>query len=296
MSELLTTEFKTQNVFELDPAAADPANRKAILAMQATGLYVADDPGFEAVNQQLHEAAAVIGKPPTMTYEDLVFTNPFFMYDIPDRTVRVLSRDPLVAHDEAVFYAAHREIEIPLYQAINSLRALDGNLQSQSDAPDLLERVVGNVRRLYHRLDPKQFAAFRPFFVGINSYPGPSGLYSESIPILDLLVHGGSNIAPEERRQMLANIEMGLYPNFRAHSVLFRHLLETDNPQLAMPDEVRGRLSRHLNAFRRTHRESVKKFVPGAMQGRAEGSGGVADVAGYLAGKVIKIGKGEQDD
>jgi hypothetical protein len=245
-----------------------------------------------------------------MTYEDLVFTNPVF------GEVRVLATDPAVAINEASFYRSHRLIEGHLYEAIGKLVYLDDHPEGyelgRAAFPSIsggrshfsveytpteeLSLAVQELASLHTGLDAQSFGAFRPYFVGINGYPGASGLYSESIPILDLLIHGGVNMEPDEREQIQANIDTGLYPNQEGYSALLRSLLQDDTPQMYMPDSTRSELIKQLNAFRRIHRGSVKRFVPEALNGAAAGSGGVANVAGYLASKVISVQEGVLHD
>lgn len=312
MSEFLIPS-STTNVFGVDPDMNYPDRIcKAVLAMQATGLYVDGDEKFEATNERLAAIASKIGRPATMTYEDVVINNPGISYGFYDRGPVVISREPDIARQEGAFYLAHYGIERSLYSAIDALEYMDGhkNLYGRGEGPPMLmsgkppdeftastmlAAAVKKVRELYKGLDPESFAVFRPYFVGINGYPGASGLYSVSIPILDLLIHGGSNMTTEEREQIKLNNEQGLYPNYMKGNVLLGELLEADSPELEMPEYIRGELTGYLNAFRRSHREAVKKFVPGAMQGEAAGSGGVEDVAGYLASKVITVEKGCQN-
>ena len=279
------TQHRLVNAAEINPAAFNLDDRKAILAMQATRLFVDGDPGFETANYELQEVAALAGEPPTMTYKDVIFTNNFFGF------TRVISTDPEAALNEARFYRAHREIEHHLYGTID--RLLGTEPEPDTTAVEELGLAVKGIAGLYRSLDAAAFAAFRPYFVGLNGYPGASGLYSESIPILDLLVHGGSNIGPDERAQMFRTIDSGLYPRQgkpgdpHRYGNLHRELLLTDNPALDLPENERQELTRHLDAFRGVHRNSVKKFVPGALEGLADGSGGVQDVGAFLDSKRL---------
>jgi hypothetical protein len=129
------------------------------------------------------------------------------------------------------------------------------------------------------------FAAFRPYFKGINGFPGPSGLFTAAIPIIDLLSHGGSNITEEEHARLIEDVDRGLYPSHQ--SDLLRDLLVDEDPQVDMPEEVCVSVNALLNKFRKVHTGSVRRFVPEALSAGAEGSGGIADVAEYLASKML---------
>jgi hypothetical protein len=270
------SEFnQTRNVREIDPLTVPgPHERKAVLAMQATALFGSD--GFEQANDSLAEVAREIGAAQTMTYEDLIFANPL------ETGAYVLSEDPATAAQEALFYNSHRSIENTLGETIEAIQVNEFSVATAS-----LQNASKKFGGLYRQLDPAAFAAFRPYFRGINSFPGPSGLFTAAIPIIDLLSHGGANIADEERMRLLEDADRGLYP--RHQSSLLKQLLIERSPQVDMPDEVRASIEGLLNKFRKVHTGSVRRFVPEALNAGAEGSGGVADVAGYLASKMLDI-------
>ncbi len=304
----MADRFDTIHVYDIDTAPLDPLNRKAVLAMQATGLFVDGDDRFEESNGLLHAAAQEVDRPPTMTYEDLVFINPVF------GQVRVMAADPVAAGDEANFYQAHRIIEGHLYGAIEKLVYLDANPDGHTEGREAfgpgareagfagteytpveeLAFAVQGLIALHTSLDAKTFSAFRPYFAGLNGYPGASGLYSESIPIIDLLVHGGSNLQSAERDQIAANLNDGLYPDQNNHAALLESLLAEEHPQMYLPEDTRLGMVRQLNGFRRLHRGSVKKLLPEVFSGKEEGSAGTVNVPGYLESKVIAIQRGSQ--
>lgn len=288
------------NVFEIDPDLVDPVeSRKAVLAMQATGFHVLGDGRFEQANDRLICLAQKIGKPATMTYEDVIFLN----NTTGEAPVRVISESHDVAEQEAEFYQKHRVIENRLFTAVDILMQnyvyhshMTYRGRAELTAQMMIEEATDIVRSLYQSLSKEQFVQFRPFFVGLNGYPGPSGLYSASLPILDLLVHGGINIDFEEREKMHDNLEQGLYPSFKNGTLLLETLLNADKPQLDIFPKEKDTLLKRMRAFRQTHRESVKKLVPEAMDGTADGSGGMKNVAEYLDSKIVKDDEGENND
>jgi hypothetical protein len=273
------SEFnQPRNVREINPATIfEPHERKAVLAMRATVLFGYE--GFENANNDLAEAASEIGAAATMTYEDLIFVNPL------EAGAYVLSEDPSVASQEVLFYTSHRSIEDTLGETIEAIRFSEFGLVTAS-----LQSASKKFGGLYRQLDPVAFAEFRPYFRGINGYPGPSGLFTAAIPIIDLLSHGGSNINEDERKRLIGDTDKGLYPSHQSN--LLRSLLVDDRPQVDMPDDVRDSIKSLLNRFRKVHTGSVRRFVPEALDAGAEGSGGVADVAGYLASKILQVERG----
>ncbi len=265
---------QTRNVRDIDPfTIPEPRERKAVFAMQAVASFGSD--AFESVNDNLVEAASEIGAAATMTYEDLIFVNPL------EVGAYVLSEDREVAAQEALFYRSHRSIEDTLGEAIGAIQVSEFDIVTAS-----LRNAGKEFGGLYRQLDPSAFAAFRPYFRGINGYPGPSGLFTAAMPIIDLLSHGGSNVNEEERMRLIEDTDRGLYPSHQ--SELLKDLLLKENPQVDMPEEVHLSVNALLNRFRKVHTGSVRRFVPEALDADAEGSGGIANVAGYLASKMIQ--------
>jgi hypothetical protein len=271
------SEFnQIRKVREIDATTIlEPHERKAVLAMQATTLVNSDD--FQSINKALIEVARTIDAAPTMTYEDLIFVNPL------ENGAYVVSEDAEVAAQEALFYTSHRSIEGVLEETIQAIQVSEFSIAIAS-----LGDAGRRFGRFHRQLDTVAFEAFRPYFRGINGYPGPSGLFTAAMPIIDLLSHGGSNITDEERKRLLEDTERGLYPSHQ--SGLLKDLLVDETPQVEMPDDVRALISSLLNRFRRVHTGSVRRFVPQALSAGAEGSGGVADVARYLASKMLNPG------
>lgn len=264
-------------VREVEPSAiSEPHERKAVLAMQATALF--DSDAFEKVNDELIRAASMIDAAPTMTYEDLIFVNPL------EEKVYVLSEEPAVAEQEALFYTAHKSIEDTLEETIGALQISEFEIASAS-----LQAASKKFGTFHKQLDTAAFDSFRPCFKGINGFPGPSGLFTAAIPIIDLLSHGGSNISDEEHARLVQDIDRKLYP--RHQSKLLKELLMSEGPKVDMPLKPRRSIESLLNGFRKVHTASVRRFVPAALAGEAEGSGGVAEVADYLSSKMIDIRK-----
>lgn len=293
----------------------DKYHHKALLAMRATGLFVRNDPAFAECNQQLLSVASP-AIPATMTYSDVVFENG------KDGTVYVFSSEDQ-AQAEANFYATHARIEDHISEAVSQLAQIDhaervddgtnfdealpmsgssmlAAVKPCTDAtqPERLDPVAkmrmasDEVMALYEGLDPDDFASFRRYFVGLNGYPGPSGLYTAAIPVLDLLLHGGSNNSPEETQHIKDNLRRGLYPRVVKGYVSSRLLgmlitLEPADVVLPIDNDLNAEMTNELDRFRRIHRASVKRFIPGAMEGVTAGSGGVTTVGTYLNSKMV---------
>lgn len=88
----------------------------------------------------------------------------------------------------------------------------------------------------------------------------------------------------EERERMLNDLQAGLYPSHQSEALTD---LLVNGSDIELGSAVASGIVKRLNNFRRAHRGSVRKFVPQALESQAAGSGGVADVAGYLASKMV---------
>lgn len=280
MSEYMQ-RVPTKNVMEVDiDEIVNPTEQKAVLAMRTTRHFVDGDGRFNGENDRLRETARVLGAAATMTYEDLIFTYP------PEDAIYVLSPNSEIAKHEAIFYLGHRAIEESLGRVIIALE--------QSEFTSVASELQVAAKRfgtLTKELDQEAFAAFRPYFTGLNGYPGPSGLFTAAIPTIDLLTHGGKNITDEERERLFADIDRGLYPSHQTTTL--KGLLEAANPKVAMPSELVEKTGVLLDRFRKVHTGSVRKFVPHALDAYAEGSGGIKNVKEYLESKYIQQSRGD---
>ena len=268
------SEIHIRNVFDVAVAdIATPYEQKAVTAMIATALTVQGDERAAQVNGELIDLSQALGVAPTMTYEDLVFQNPFKRGD-----VYVMSGEPTQAYNEAAFYTGHREIEGHLAGTIAALHtAPDASLR-------YMDSAVEGLVSLHRQLGAEAFAGFRPYFIGLNGYAGPSGLFSAAIPTIDLLVHNGENMNQGERERMLSDLEAGLYPRHQSEALTD---LLVNGSDISLSATVVNGIVKGLNSFRKVHRGSVRKFVPQALETQAAGSGGIADVVCYLASKMV---------
>lgn len=253
------------------------AAQKAVLAMQATKYFVeGEDQKFQRTNVQLLTHAGRYALTPSMTYEDVALQNTQF----------VLSDDPAVAESEAYFYGQHRRIERHLKTATD---ALDASVHDETAAA-AVHAAADEVKTLYDCLPTKDFAAFRPYFVGLNGNPGPSGLYSAAMPVLDLAAHGLGAMAHSEQKRITEALRQGLYPCEISDEYVgvahLQRLLSSRNPQLlADGSMIQNDVTEALNRFRRMHHGAVRKYVPDALTGAA-GTGGVSEVAVFLRSKI----------
>lgn len=287
-----------QFVLDIDPSRIDdPRSRKAVLAMQAMRLFVDSNEQFGAANERLIEAAAAIDRPPTITYEDMIFVNPVYEGSY------VMLQEPGIANVEMKFYTAHRRIEQETYSAIAGLVGKDTYNQSTSDPDnphgvkidfdalrspvDHLQQVNRLITDLNRGMTHAEFTQLRTVFGGLNGHDGPSGLHSSSIPLLDFLIHGGGNINEGDRQRMTQASHANLHPVGQPFDLLLQAALEGAPVQLDLDPGLQAALVDEMNTFRRRHRGSVKKHLPDVDAGKDAGTGGIQTVGAYLAGKVV---------
>lgn len=286
-------------VLDIDPfTLEDVAEQKAVLAMQATRLFIDGDPRFEAVNAHLQEVAAAANRPASVTYEDMIFTND---HERP----YVMSRDPKIADVEAGFYRAHHEVEQQMYAAVASLVGEQMYWQSTSnphnphgikiDFDDLRSPEehlkAGRMRALdlYKSMTREEFTTLREVFVGINGMNGASGLHSSSIPLIDFLVHGGQNMHPGDYARIGQAPEVNLHPTGQPYDLLLEAAVAGNPIQLNLDPEFQKVLTENMNMFRRSHAKSVERYLPDVASGKAEGSGGTTLVGEYFKSKMQPI-------
>lgn len=79
-----------------------------------------------------------------------------------------------------------------------------------------------------------------------------------------------------------------MYPNQEDRRALMHVFLGGHSSPVKLPNNVQEDIEQQLNQFRGQHMRAVSKFVPQAMDGTADESGGIAKVADYLKPKIIR--------
>ncbi len=297
-----TDTIETIHISAVDAASGeyDPYEQKSILAMQTMHALVNGTEDYTDLNEELHGAAETIGTPPAVTYEDLIFSNDLF------GAARVMSEEAHPAEHEAKFYRAHRVIETDFHLAVRKLLSHGDNASICSEAIGFsvepleyseedvsptkhVDIALGGLKNLRAGLrDPETFNAFRVYFAEkLNGYAGPSGLYSATIPVLDLMTTGQRKNPDKVKNFMLDGVNNGLYPQRIGYDRLMKHLLETDAPEMEMPDEEREGINAALNRFRIAHSGAVKNLLPKVHDGTYPGSGGIENFKELQEAKMI---------
>lgn len=246
----------------------------------------------EALTDVIGHLASKEGRPPILTYEDVILINPL------DTDPRMFTRGS-VGGAELFFYKTHRNIEeagLILNELVRSALCDlgEGNI---ADAKFLLEQCNLPSAMLLQEmfglkaLDPEDFAKFRTYFGG---YPkgnkGPSGAFSPAIATLDVLLSGRE--LPEDRRAYHRDNSM-YFPREGQREIQAAYTLVLNSKAL---DEYRGideeidqhrsGLHQFLTTFRSAHHGRVGEQIPKALEGTISGTGGEINVGEFLRERI----------
>lgn len=274
--------------FSLD-SEWDQAHRRLVatdLTYALNFLIFSDGPEQPGPNL-LHAVDTVctdLNRPPVLTYDDVVVSNPV-------KSPRTFTAGAVGA-SEAGFYEKHLEIEAALAPAVNSLedvrRALSiGDLTcrgvdleaAQTAVKSGMGTLVDNMRALLPSspdrpddpgLNKDHFDIFRRYFMTHpeTGLPGPSGLFSPGIALLDLTV-GKTNLAKGAYLDQLRGY-LNLYPITERAGIA--QILKSDRyrclgslARSANHTEAQGLVStavEGLEVFRRLHMKAATQHIP----------------------------------
>lgn len=234
-------------------------------------------------------------RPPVVTYEDLIFTNP-------------LGTDPRtytsgsVGRSERDFYLTHLLIEDVMTEVNDNVKDTINQLDQQgiSALAKAQERLSRIATRFQDTLEPMHQvgtampkAHFDEFRIYFQPHPtrelkGASGAFSASIPTFDLLL-GGEMIEPEHLQYLKDNEQYfprGGYKDIldgiaAADQGLTLNALQQrfGVPELTAPLTHMDKILRQL---RGKHLGAVARQTPQVYNGGQAGTAGETDAAGFL--------------
>lgn len=240
-----------------------------------------------------------VERPPTLTYEDVVLPNPF------NEDPRTFSRKA-TGTSELYFYRVHAHIEricaVCMDRIVDLLHA---SLKETSIPPtSLRERIIPlvlevtkSMQDLLRELPPEDFTKMRPFFAPNTDRgtPGPSGKFSAGLFVLDALSCGSN---PHMQKFLEGKMkELQFFPRTSIHNdgfpgqhdmhyALFQAQVgNTLLDRCSAPSDSREafcELLESIRTMRKMHFGLVAKFVPDALTGGAQGTGGESNVQAYL--------------
>lgn len=233
--------------------------------------------------------------PQVLLYEEIIIENPV------DDT-RTFTRGE-VGETERVFYSEHRLVEINLDSVIESTRRAiyrasigdgDGAGHALAGIRERLDLVVRATAKL-GRMPREHFTAFRLY---LGAYPdrglkGPSGAFSATIPLLEILLRGDELDAKylnylAENRQYLPRrgreaIDGALSALSKTGSLT---MLWRANGQPAALGEQLSVMRKFFDGFRRVHYRSVERQLPEAITDDIPGTGGETKPGEFLRERI----------
>lgn len=263
-------------------------------------------------------------KVPALTYEDIVLNNPIAYTN---ERGELIYRDPRtftdkeVGADEEHFYGIHQELEHAMKPAVLVLKdAIFAHTRSRDNFSPIdalqktagadaglsaLDLLISNTRTVGRGM--KHFDKFRPFlnpipkeYVGPTlpdeEYVGPSGAYSGTVHVLDLLIEGSVGKLPsddevilylEANRKYIPQTDYVLLDEAIAFSTRKNDFLYVSDEEGKTLIDTLVNYANRLLMFRRIHVGSVRHQVPSVMKNDSEvGTGGISNVARFLQGRI----------
>ncbi len=259
------------------------------------------------LQKEVRLGAAMSRRIPALTYEDLVMVNP-------------LGKDPrlLTTGDESKteldFYETHARIEADLAQVISSMVKSITALGDTNIAPTARVAEATTLLTDAFRGIPSSHAAHTlggigkdmqvPHFNLFNAYfqpdpdgyRAPSGLFTTTIPCIELLL-AGENVLPSTEDEIEKS--MDYYPRAGKAKLRFAQELNTHGVSLLSltqavgnPPDLYAQLQRaenYLRSFRRSHLKAVINKAPDAYSGDRAGTAGVMDVKNFLEVRIDQV-------
>ncbi len=263
-------------------------------ALTALGMNI---PEFLWVRTEQY--ASFVKRTPGLSYQGIILDNP-------SDDMRCFT-DGAYREHEVMFYETHQQIEKYLSPIIHTLLDIAEtesitmeHLKVLRQMEDAEPRVTSLNEDLRLELDRNAFAHMRTFYTNKDrGLPGPSGLYSASFPVLDVLLN--DTLAPEmfvvegddPYRMLPQNSE------YTQHLVTAQDLLRAKTlrekiggeslisftekviaPQMEEQHwkifkETMRYLVLDISSFRHGHKRSVQKFIPEVLSGESQGTAGV---------------------
>jgi hypothetical protein len=249
----------------------------------------------------VEELSRRVNRPPCLTYEDLVITNPSGDW-------RKFTTGE-IGHSEAAFYQTHKWVEEILgpatWEMFSALQQLvqfgfEGVPQACNTLVEVTNKLANAsslVRELGEEMPQQHYGdGFRLF---LNPHPhregmfGPSGQFTATIPVFDTLLAGENlpkKIISYRQQRDWFFPKAGLEQMKQAWAAVNeRGSLVSLTKSLGKPVElvlaIDG-LIEELKDFRTSHYKAVVKQNPESLAGKVSGTSGEIKVAGFLKSRL----------
>ncbi len=244
--------------------------------------------GIQELPQNLKELLVNLckqrGDPHILTYEDIILNNP------PSDLRTFFEKKSALADNEIVFYTAHQMVEnflIPAVAIIRSALAQEKISEFETSAIAVLLKGSNQATALLSKeLIKKDFGVFRKYLKSVGPLNGPSGAFSGSYPLLDLLWLGKDKVFDDNLKRY--QNDMIYFPSFQREEI--KHLATTDSVSVKCLvtsgntnfNNLLKVIEKAMFDFRAIHLGSVKKHLPEVFADQEQGTGNVANPGTYL--------------
>lgn len=236
--------------------------------------------------------SALTGLPPFLTYEDLILNNP-------QTDIRTFTGGEIGA-SEADFVRIHFMTEQSFGRVIGNIKQAGFLLQNNfpetavtilDEAGENLDEASALTLTVGQNMPKTHYDEFRPYLLThpLKGTKGPSGAFSNSIPMIELLL-AGEKLTSSSLEYLYANLDY--FPGkgkllmetarqaFAGHSLRTVVLSRYDKHERLW--ETCKQLEEKIRFWRGTHRRGVETQLPEAMRKPLIGTSGEPDVSNFL--------------
>ncbi len=225
----------------------------------------------------------VTGDPQILTYQDIIIENP-------RSDLRTFFHKKSIGQSESFFYVMHQIIEDVMIPVIGIIKnAISLGFISENYLNEVQNRLIKAnqiMGELMDSLNNLDFVIFRKFLSSVGDLKGPSGAFSGTYPILDLLWLGNSNVFKGNLERY--KVDNMYFPSFQRKDILsltnniFVSVNTLKSTNIAGFESLYEILQKYLTEFRGRHLGAVKKHIPDVFNDKERGTMGQNATGNYL--------------
>lgn len=244
-------------------------------------------------------------QPAVITYEEIIMGNE---YGNPVKDPRLFTAGD-VGQAETDFYRGHAHIDKNVRAITNQVgyaqfalethgeNGLERAAQELTRATTVMKTALADLDAFRTNLSPEDFNVFRQYLGThpIRNLKGPSGAFTETIPVLDLQL-AGEMMADQHKEYLQANL---MYFPRKGRREIMHGIREAEKGNSLMsvykkigePSELTQPIKDILDfvrSFRGRHYKTVQTQVPGALTGDIAGTGGEIHPRTFLMDRITE--------